>query len=73
MATDMTPDDQVNLWIKRTGGDLLEALHIAAIEKGILGYCVSAGQIRAKPPHKTMPARGAPPSIDIPEPENEDE
>jgi hypothetical protein len=69
----MTPGEQVEQWIKRTGGDLMESLTIAAIEKGLLGYCASAGFLRAKPPHKTMPARGAPPSIDIPAPEKDDE
>lgn len=70
---DMTPDQQVTEWINRTGGDLREALRVAAVEKGIALWHTSAGLIRAKPPHKTMPARGAPPSIDIPAPENEDE
>ena len=71
--TDITPDDQVKVWLNRAKGDPYAALHLAAVEHGISGYHLSAGLIRAKPPHKTMPARGAPPSIDIPAPENEDE
>jgi len=71
--TDMTPDQQVTEWLRRTNYDMRAALDLAAIEKGIALWHTSAGMIRAKPPHKTMPARGAPPSIDIPAPEKDDE
>lgn len=71
--TDMTTDEQVEQWLKTTRGDPYSALHIAAVEKGIALWHTSAGLIRAKPPHKTMPARGAPPSIDIPPAEPDDE
>ena len=71
--TDMTPSEQVKQWLQTTRGDPYSALELAAIEKGILGWHASAGYMRAKPPHKTMPARGAPPSIDIPPAEPDDE
>lgn len=54
-------------YLARANGDALKALKWAVEDLGRVGFCVSAGFVRAVPYANIQPAHDEPPSIDIPE------
>lgn len=62
----------VNEYLARAGGDPLKALKWAVEDLGRVGYAVSSGFVRAVPYSKVQAPHEAPPSVDIPEPDDDE-
>lgn len=63
----------VNEYINRANGDLMKALKWAVEDLGRVGYAVSSGFVRAVPYSKVQAPHDAPPSVDIPAPDDDNE
>lgn len=60
----------INEYMIKAKGDTYKALKMAVEDLGRVGFCLSAGFVRAAPYGKMQPPHEEPPSVDIPEPDD---
>jgi hypothetical protein len=68
----LTERAMADAYLTKANGDANKALRLAVRDMGRMGYCLSAGFVRAAPYGKMQPPHDEPPSVDIPEPDTDE-